>query len=699
MKNVLEVGSDFSGVGAFNQSLIELGVEYKEVFACDMDKYARKTFIENHGTDEDIIIVNSKEHDKVCDEMARLVSGKTVLSKPLLKKFLERVEVLARSFSFYYPLNVNYREIPEKPLGIYMTSPPCQGFSMAGKREGSNLFLNSLQFIKVNKPRYFIFENVKGLLSHEKVDKNAEFGKTFNLWLNYLGGKSVNGNPVVFPYEDSVPYHIYYQVLNAKDYGVPQNRERVFIIGIRDDADNVFHFPPAQQLKTKLKDVLEPDVDDKYYLSDEMIKGFIKSSEKHEEKGTGFTWNPKDLEKDEVANCLRANASLCKTDNSIKVGYINQDTQASKVFSDESSAPTIATGSKGYANGYVLVNSATPEGYEIAEPGDSINYQNKNSKTRRGCVGKELSSTLDTTCTVGVIVHDIPQKVKVRKYEVDILGLQKLLKNHKGRVYTIRKIAEQLNVTKTTVEHWFRTDAGFSIPDADIWDDLKSLLKITTDEFDKSIKEFIVKDNVFEKSISPTLTATSADEKILVEKEVKIGAIRGRADAGDKITQRLEVNSSGNSNALTTVQKDNVVIESGIWRTHKDGRGFRKIADGNAPTIAARAREDGSGQPVIKISDKENIKIRGGLQKNAAEMVNVSPCLTSAMGLGGGHVPLMLNYQIRRLTPRECFRLMGFPDTFKLPCSDTQTYKQAGNSIVKHVLVAQISRFIGVSGK
>lgn len=552
MKQIIEVGSDFSGVGAFNQSLIELGVKYKEIFACDMDKYARKTFIENHGTDKDKIIVNSKEHDKICDEMARLVSGKTVLSKPLLANFIERVEVLARSFSFYYPLNVNHREIPEKPLGIYMTSPPCQGFSMAGKREGSNLFLNSLQFIKVNKPRYFIFENVKGLLSHEKVDKNAEYGKTFNLWLNYLGGKSVNGNPVVFPYEDSVPYHIYHQVLNAKDYGVPQNRERVFIIGIREDSDNVFHFPPSQQLTTKLKDVLEADVDDKYYLSDEMIKGFIKSSEKHEEKGTGFTWNPKDLEKDEVANCLRANASLCKTDNSIKVGYINQDTQASKVFSDESSSPTIAAGSKGYANGYVLVNSATPEGYEIAKEGDSVNYQNKNSKTRRGRVGNGISQTLDTTCTIGVV-------------EVS---------------------------------------------------------------------------------------------------EPKIGAIRGRSDSDDKITQRLEVNSSGNSNALTTVQKDNVVIESGTWRTHKDGRGFRKIADGNAPTIAARAREDVSGQPVIKISDKP-----------------------------------LLAYKIRRLTPRECFRLMGFPDTFKIPCSDTQTYKQAGNSIVKHVLVAQICRLIGVLDK
>jgi DNA (cytosine-5)-methyltransferase 1 len=72
-----------------------------------------------------------------------------------------------------------------------------------------------------------------------------------------LGGKSVNGVPVIFPYEDSVPYHLYWKVLNAKEYGVPQNRERVFLIGIRDDQDNTFRFPIEEHLNKRLKDVLE----------------------------------------------------------------------------------------------------------------------------------------------------------------------------------------------------------------------------------------------------------------------------------------------------------------------------------------------------------------------------------------------------------------------------------------------------------
>ena len=115
---MIKVGSDFSGVGAFNQALIRLGVEYKEVFACDMDKFARETFIHNYGEPE------------------------------------------------YYPTNVYDREISSESLDIYMTSPPCQAFSLAGKRLGKEdkrgiLFFNSHEFIQVNKPRFFIFENVK----------------------------------------------------------------------------------------------------------------------------------------------------------------------------------------------------------------------------------------------------------------------------------------------------------------------------------------------------------------------------------------------------------------------------------------------------------------------------------------------------------------------------------------------------------
>ena len=311
---MIKVGSDFSGVGAFNQSLMRLGIEFKEIFACDMDKYARQTFIHNYGEPE------------------------------------------------YYPTNVYDRKIPSESLDIYMTSPPCQAFSLAGKRLGKDdkrgiLFFNSHEFIQVNKPRYFIFENVKGLLSDDG-------GKTFQEWVNMLGGKSVNGVPVLFPYDESVPYHLYWKVLNAKHHGVPQNRERVFLIGIRDDVDNDFQFPKEEHLIKRLKNVLEEGVVDKYFLSENTIEKLIDYDIKQKENGNGF---------------------------GVKFHDINGNMSALKVGG-------------GGCDDLIKIKSGTAKGYEEAKEGDSINFSVPNSETRRGRVGKGVAQTLDTGCNQGVMV-------------------------------------------------------------------------------------------------------------------------------------------------------------------------------------------------------------------------------------------------------------------------------------------------------
>lgn len=323
----IKVGSDFSGVGAFNQALNRLGIDYEEIFACEMDKYARNTFILNYGEPQ------------------------------------------------YYPTDVYEREIPKQSLDVYVSSPPCQSFSMAGKRLGKEdkrgiLFFNSYEFIQVNKPRYFIFENVRGLLSEDG-------GKTFQEWINMLGGKSVNGVPILFPYDESVPYHLYWKVINAKEHGVPQNRERVFLIGIRDNSDNNFQFPKEEHLTKRLKDVLEDSINEKYFLSEKMLNGFILHNENHNDKGTGFVFQPKD--ENEIANCLRANAALCPTDNTIKI------------------------------------KSALLKGYEEAHEGDSINFNNMKSETRRGRVGKDISQTLDTFCNQATISRDRIRRLTPRE--------------------------------------------------------------------------------------------------------------------------------------------------------------------------------------------------------------------------------------------------------------------------------------------
>jgi DNA (cytosine-5)-methyltransferase 1 len=317
MKKKIKVGSDFSGVGAFDQALLRLGIDYETEFACDMDKYARTTYINNYGEPK------------------------------------------------YFPQNVYDREIPAESLDIYMTSPPCQAFSLAGKRLGKEdkrgiLFFNSHEFISKNKPRYFIFENVKGLLSDDS-------GKTFQEWVNLLGGKSVNGLPILFAYEDSVPYHIYWKVLNAKEHGVPQNRERVFIIGIRDDQDNNFRFPVEEHLTKRLKNVLENDVDEKYFLSENTIQKLIEYDIKQKENGNGF---------------------------GVKFHSTNQIMSALKVGG-------------GGCDDLIKIKSATKCGYEIASEGDSINFSFPNSKTRKGRVGKQVAQTLDTACNQAIYTNRI----------------------------------------------------------------------------------------------------------------------------------------------------------------------------------------------------------------------------------------------------------------------------------------------------
>jgi DNA (cytosine-5)-methyltransferase 1 len=323
----IRTGSDFSGIGAFDYAIQEAtqntDTEIKNVFACDIDKHAKKAYLHNHDAPE------------------------------------------------YYANDVYKRAIPAEPLDVYMTSPPCQAFSTAGNRKGKEdergiLFYNSLEFIRENNPRFFIFENVEGLVSHDS-------GRTFGEWVRLLGGKSVNGLPVIFPDEDAVSYHIYYRVLNASHYGIPQSRKRIFIIGIRDDADNVFSFPKEQPLTIRIKDILEDVTTDKYDLSEKAIKLLIKR-----QKFNAF--NPLDV--DGISKCVTARANKISNDNN-----------------------------------FIRITSANSKGFDECAPYDSVNYCNLNSKTNRGRVGKNgICNTIDTAATQSVYIpSDDPENIKLRR--------------------------------------------------------------------------------------------------------------------------------------------------------------------------------------------------------------------------------------------------------------------------------------------
>ena len=165
--------------------------------------------------------------------------------------------------------------LPDFDLFTY--SSPCQDFSSAGRQAGgekgsgtrSSLLWSCEEIIRVKKPRFLLLENVKALVSNK-------FLPTFLQWEKVLR---------------DMGYTNYTEVLNSKNYGTPQNRERVFCLSILDGG--WYEFPPAEHLTRRLKDVLESDVDEKYYLSDKILEGFAKHNENHMQKGTGFLFAPK----------------------------------------------------------------------------------------------------------------------------------------------------------------------------------------------------------------------------------------------------------------------------------------------------------------------------------------------------------------------------------------------------------------------
>lgn len=163
---------------------------------------------------------------------------------------------------------INEKDIPE--FDILAAGFPCQPFSLAGKQKGfddeirGTLFFDILRILKHHKPKVFLLENVKNLVSHDK-------GNTFKIILNKL--KELN-------------YNVFHKVLNAKDFGLPQNRARIYIVGFLDNVN--FTFPEPTFVPTLLSSILESVVDSKYTISDKLWAGHQKRKLEHAKKGNGF---------------------------------------------------------------------------------------------------------------------------------------------------------------------------------------------------------------------------------------------------------------------------------------------------------------------------------------------------------------------------------------------------------------------------
>lgn len=218
---MLKLATVFSGIGAVEHALKRMGVVHEIVFACDNDPFVKKSYFENYEIEEN--------------------------------RWFDNIQ------------NINGKPFKNK-VDIFVGGSPCQSFSLVGKRRGfedarGTLFYDFARLVKEIQPKVFIFENVKGLLSHDS-------GQTWEVIKNTF---------------DELGYSYHAQVLNAKDYGIPQNRERLFVVGFKKKTN--FIFPNSIALDLTMQDLLEDYAEDKYYLGDKGVD-FVTSKKNIDKRYT-----------------------------------------------------------------------------------------------------------------------------------------------------------------------------------------------------------------------------------------------------------------------------------------------------------------------------------------------------------------------------------------------------------------------------
>jgi DNA (cytosine-5)-methyltransferase 1 len=231
----IRIGTLFSGIGAIEHSFKRLNLDHSISFAVDIDPHVKKSYFANYE------IASSDWHDDITSFSAKKYKGK---------------------------------------VDLLVGGSPCQAFSMVGKRLGledtrGTLFYDFARIVNESQPKVFIYENVKGLTNHDN-------GRTWK---------------VVQSVFEELGYKIYSKILNSKDYGIPQHRERIFVVGIKDKKID-FSFPRKIPLERSMQDFLEDYIDSKYYLKEKGIK-FVTSSKNKNKRYTQING--------EVMLCQKAN--------------------------------------------------------------------------------------------------------------------------------------------------------------------------------------------------------------------------------------------------------------------------------------------------------------------------------------------------------------------------------------------------------
>lgn len=557
MKNKIRVFEAFAGYGSQSMALRRLGIDFEVVGISEIDKYAIQAYMAVHGD-----TANYGDISKI-----------------------------------------DWSSVPDFDFLTY--SFPCTDISTAGQQKGlaegsgtrSSLLWECRKAIEAKRPKYLLMENVKNLVS-------KKFTPYLKEWIIFLEGQG---------------YSNYTKVLNAKDFGVPQNRERVFMVSILGEVS--FHFPKPFTLEKRLKYVLEKDVDESFYLSEKVVNTFLARNEKNKAKGNGFKFEP--TMGDVIASSILTNAGSRDCDNYV---YVVGNTNPSghgmngNVFDSNGLCPTLTT-NKG--EGPRILESV-PTGFSSKEK----KYGNK-----------RVQSLVDSGKISG---HEVQYLDAYNQTVSDICGTIKTTVDSSCLSFISEPINQALIIKQATKKGYIEIPPG--------------------GVFDASYPENLtrrgrVQDNG---KVSPTLTAGGEPPCLYEGMEQKCVAYT-RDSKGKVISRRLSdiantvhgsTGCGGSTDCFVTEPK---IIQVGNFA---DEKGFKNPQ---------------RGRVYNPIGISPNINTMGG--------GNLQPKIIEDFA----------NYRIRKLTPRECFRLMGVSEKDidniqKSGISKTQQYKMAGNSIVVDVL-------------
>lgn len=591
-ENPLRLIELFAGIGSQTQALTNIGIAHKVVAISEIDKYAIQSYEAMHGKANNLGDIRKIE------------------------------------------------KLPDADLWTY--SFPCQDISVAGKGAGikegtrSGLLFEVERLLRVASekgtlPKYLLLENVKNLVS-------KKFKADFDKWLDFLS---------------ELGYTNYWKVLNAKDYGIPQNRERVFCVSIRGEHEP-FVFPKPKELTIRLRDLIDEAVDERFYLKESTIRSILRST---------FNSRRDSIRpSDGLANTLLARdwrGPQCVQVGEVVGGKWDKMHDISKrVYEPDGIAPTVHCQQGGNTE------------LKIAEDFVLGGLQ-KHQTPRTDGISPTLTEAMGKGGGQTPIIIDTAEP--------------------KERFY--KQAFETLKENECEVGD-------------------------TIDAFNKKVNK---------SGVCPTLTTRPEGFKTAILPVV--GAMRGRnpedpsdRTAGVPTEQRLEINEKGLCNALTTVQKDNLVIEedkqdyvSRRYNEFIEEKGYvpemfvaynkTEIKD-VAPTLTGQCSSPSGSSAVLKLETpvKVNVATKQGYEEaNPGDYVNITyPGSKTKRGrvgngvahtltCGDGNAVITENVRIRKLTPRECLRLMGWKDEqidkiVAAKISGTQQYRQAGNGIVVQVL-------------